>query len=178
MSNRDLFSRVVIVVVLGDRSLSIAHGKAHAAARKNTGHIVIDEPKGRRKPSTDESRCLNFIQKVKDLYDKGDRLIFVTGYPTTPESARDLKILCPNLIVFSIEDMSQRKYEIFDLRSGLSLSKHYFQVDSRRSHKSRHNYMEGRITNFLLEFQVSVGAKSIATSSPSTTSTRPQMVAA
>ena len=100
-----------------------------------------------------------FLEDARGLYEKGDRIIFVTGYPQTAEEARDLMSACPHIIVFSIEPPNSQ-YGQSDPRRILAREK-FYSVDAGRGSSTRQRFMENCINEYLIGLRVGFAAADI-----------------
>lgn len=154
----NVLGSVLVAVILGDDQVVEQHSQAHIESFESAGRIVMRKALGSKAHLHPTSRLplAAFLEDARSLYERGVRIVFVTGYPKTAADARDIASVCPNLIVFSIEDRGSQ-YGPDDPRRILGRSK-FFPVDAERNGGARQRFMENCINEYLVGLRVSFAA--------------------
>jgi hypothetical protein len=164
MQTDNILASTLVAIILGNDRVIEAHSQVCVKTYTNAGCVIMREAivsRAHRKPSA-KIELAAFLEATRARFDRGNRLIFVTGFPKTTEDARDIMAACPNLITFSIQDPNTRHFEANDPRGVLSKGDFYV-VDQSRGPGKQMKFMSNTIRNLIVSLAVSKAALKLDT---------------
>jgi hypothetical protein len=155
----NVLDRMLVVVLLGDDSVTESFSQNEVKALHGTGLIIMREAVASRAhlQASAQTPTAAFLDESRRRFEEGERLLFLCGYPKTAQEAIDLRAACKHVIAFSIEPPNS-KHQQDTVRSILARSSKFYAVDSTRKLGQQHGFMRSRIQAIRFELKIFAGA--------------------